>query len=90
MMTRRTMLWRLSLGAPLVLGNTSAQALVAALKVENSGLSRDHDAFLEELERATFRYFADCAQTKTGLVKDRSHITGEDNREIASIAAPKV
>jgi hypothetical protein len=87
MMTRRKMLWKLGAGVPLLLGSEASQAVLATFMINDSGLSREDDAFLEELERATFRYFTDCAHPETGLVKDRSHVTGEDTREIASIAA---
>lgn len=50
-------------------------------------LSCADDAFLEELERATFRFFEECAHPRTGLVKDRSRADGNDEREVASIAA---
>jgi hypothetical protein len=87
MMTRRRMLWRLGTGVPLLLASNPAHALAASFKAGQPGLSTSDDAFLEELERTTFRYFLDCTHPKTGLIKDRNHITGEDKREIASIAA---
>lgn len=46
----------------------------------------DH-AFLDELERASFLFFWESADPKTGLVMDRSRADGQDAREIASIAA---
>src|SRR5258706_1867309 len=45
------------------------------------------DRFLEELERATFQYFWECADLNTGLVKDRNHARSDDPRVVASIAA---
>lgn len=86
-MTRRQALLRLGLGAPLVLAANPARAVVADFKVEDSKLSKEDDAFLEELGRATFRYFIDAAHPATGLVKDRHHIVGKDERPVASIAA---
>jgi len=50
-------------------------------------LSREDDHFLDELERASFRFFEEDAHPQTGLVKDRSRSDGSDGREIASIAA---
>ncbi len=44
-------------------------------------------SFLEELERACFRFFWDEANPATGLVKDRSQASGPDSRNVASIAA---
>ena len=87
MMTRRNMLLRLGLGVPIVIAANPAQAVVAGLKLEDSRFSKEDDAFLEELGRATFRYFTDAAHPATGLVKDRHHITGKDDRPVASIAA---
>lgn len=48
--------------------------------------SADQD-FLDDLERATFRFFDECAHPQTGIVKHRSRADGNDDREIASIAA---
>ena len=40
------------------------------------------DSFLEELERACFRFFWDETNPATGLVKDRSQASGPDSRKI--------
>lgn len=45
------------------------------------------EAWLEELERASFRFFVECAHPQTGLVKDRSLAERNDGRDVASIAA---
>src|SRR5579862_746692 len=45
------------------------------------------DPFLEELERANFRYFWEQANPETGLVRDRCNVRQTNNQEIASIAA---
>lgn len=51
-------------------------------------LSPEDDAFLEELERATFLYFWEQADPQTGLVKDRCNVRAErDTSTVASIAA---
>lgn len=51
-------------------------------------LSPDDDAFLDELERAAFRYFWEQADPTTGLVKDRCNVrAATDNTTVASIAA---
>jgi hypothetical protein len=42
---------------------------------------------LDEIERATCRFFWEQADSNTGLVKDRSRSDGNDDRHIASIAA---
>ena len=50
-------------------------------------LSHDDHEFLDELERASFLFFWESGDPKTGLVKDRSRADGQDPREVASIAA---
>jgi hypothetical protein len=50
-------------------------------------LSAADHAFLDEVERASFRFFWESARPETGLVKDRSQADGQDTREVASIAA---
>src|SRR5882762_2047477 len=67
------------------LASTAAQCrLSAAQKATNSA---NDESFLEELERATFQYFWECADPNTGLVKDRNHARADDPRGVASIAA---
>jgi hypothetical protein len=68
-------------GAPV----TEPQALEHPGQI---ALSPEDDAFLEELERATFLYFVEQADPATGLVKDRCNIRKErDDGNVASIAA---
>src|SRR5882672_10719696 len=50
-------------------------------------LSATDDGFLDEIERTTFQYFRECSHPRTGLVKDRNHAIGDDDRIVASIAA---
>ena len=45
------------------------------------------DAFLDEIERAVFRFFWEQASPMTGQIKDRAVATGNDNRTVSSIAA---
>src|SRR5277367_2215658 len=45
------------------------------------------DAFLEEVQRATFQFFWDSADPTSGLIKDRSLARQQDARNVASIAA---
>jgi len=45
------------------------------------------DEFLDQLERAIFRFFWEQASATTGQVKDRSLAGGSDTRTVASIAA---
>lgn len=50
-------------------------------------ISREDEAFLEEIERACFRFFWEQSSPRTGLVKDRSLAGGDDSRQVGSIAA---
>ena len=76
MFSRRGLLWQ-CLGAGL-----TANAFASA-----NGLSAEDDRFLEELERASFLFFWEQADPHSGLVKDRCAATGDDKRNVASIAA---
>jgi hypothetical protein len=49
--------------------------------------SPEEDALLEEVERASFRFFWEQANPYNGLIKDRSQANGPDPRDIASIAS---
>jgi hypothetical protein len=49
--------------------------------------TRDEDQFLEDVERTSFQFFWNETNPVTGLVKDRSHAEGTDQRNAASIAA---
>ncbi len=42
---------------------------------------------LEEIQKASFKFFWENAHPKTGLIKDRSSANGPDERTVASIAA---
>jgi hypothetical protein len=60
----------------------------APKKMPSLGLVTPEDEqFLEELERATFQFFWDQGNPKTGLVKDRCNTRTTDNGIVASIAA---
>jgi len=50
-------------------------------------VSPEDDQFLDDLERATFQYFWDQTNPKTGLVKDRCNTRTNDTGIVASIAA---
>lgn len=81
-LSRRTALSRL-LGATAV--------LLPVRGAESTGnpqaLSQGDEAFLDELERATFLYFWEQSDPYTGLVKDRHNVRATDNSRVASIAA---
>lgn len=50
-------------------------------------LTKQDEAFLDELESATFRYFWEQANPQTGLVKDRYNVRKDSGNTVASIAA---
>jgi hypothetical protein len=54
---------------------------------ENVPFTSADEALLDEIEQAGFRFFWEQADSKTGLVKDRSLAGGSDYRDVASIAA---
>ena len=70
-----------------------ASASISAQIRTNRSLSREDDAFLEDLSRRSFRFFWEQADPKTGLVSDRARANGEPydkdhrSRNIASSAA---
>ena len=53
----------------------------------NLTLTPEDDAFLEELERATFRFFLEQSDPDTGLVKDRHNVRAAGKNTVSSIAA---
>lgn len=80
---RRAFLGRLA-GAG-ALGVWGSEARGASRSVD---LPRGCGPFLEDLERASFRFFLEAAHPKTGQVLDRKRADGEgDSRGVASIAA---
>lgn len=54
-------------------------------------LTSDDDALLEDLQRRSFQYFLDHADSRTGQVRDRARADGSEHvpgqRDVASIAA---
>ena len=50
-------------------------------------LSPEDEAFLEDLSRRAFLYFWEQADPKTGLVRDRAGVNGQQRSDLASIAA---
>src|SRR2546423_11988029 len=73
------------LGATL--SAVAGTALAARPGSSAAPLSATDDRFLDEIERTTFQYFRECSHPSTGLVKDRNHAVGQDDRIVASIAA---
>ncbi len=62
-------------------------ASAAPSKQSDQALKPEDDAFLEELEKANFRFFWEQGDAQTGLVKDRANARTEDKGVVASIAA---
>ncbi len=52
-----------------------------------SSLSDSDEAFLDELEKATFLYFWEHASPETGIVRDRFNVRAPDKSDLGSIAA---
>jgi hypothetical protein len=81
---------RVGLGLILVLANASGVAQVdctAPASWPPPHAEPSATQFLDELQRASFRFFWEAADPQTGLVKDRSRADGPDARSVASIAA---
>ena len=66
---------------------TPQQSPAPAAVTVPATLSPEDDQFLNGLEQANFLYFLEQANPKTGLVKDRCDVRGQDNSAGASIAA---
>jgi len=65
----------------------SIQTSQSAQRPSHPPFSSSDDAFLEELERANFRYFWEQANPETGLVRDRCNVRQPAKSDLASIAA---
>lgn len=80
------------LGATLLLLIVASTTSTAQSRTTRS-LSKQDDAFLEDLSRRSFRFFWEQADPKTGLVSDRARANGEPfgedhrSRNIGSSAA---
>ncbi|MGE3401448.1 MAG: glucoamylase family protein [Vicinamibacterales bacterium] len=74
-------------------GGLATAALVLAARAqdraeENGPMSTDDESLLEEIQRATFRFFWEQSDPATGLVRDRFNVRADrDSRTAASIAA---
>ena len=77
----------LGLGNKFALPSQSIPAKHPAPPPVHSYFSASDDAFLEELERANFRYFWEQANPDTGLVRDRCNVRKPDKSDLASIAS---
>lgn len=85
-MTRRSMLTKLALGtAGVAVGAINLRG-IEPVKSSTSRLSLTDDLFLEELSRASFTFFRECTNPKTGLVKDAARFPESKNNTVSSIA----
>lgn len=87
----RSFIWT-RLGATFLLIVVACSSVSAQTRT-NRSLSKQDDAFLEDLSRRSFRFFWEQADPKTGLVSDRARANGapyeadHPSRNIASSAA---
>jgi len=98
-LSRRTLLKRLAEGAAAIpLTGLAAKLAAQGRRGEPAGasaassprpaaLSDSDDAFLDELEKATFLYFWEQASPETGIVRDRFNVRSPDKSDLGSIAA---
>jgi hypothetical protein len=83
MISRRKLLLQMAFG-----GSLPALSLADEKIPESAPLSAEDEQFLDELERASFLFFWEQADPKTGLVKDRANCrVAQDTKNVASIAA---
>lgn len=87
MMTRRTMLTKLALGAA---GMASAAVTIRVPDSWNSSatqLSPQDDDFLDEISRASFQFFRESTHPDTGMVKNLGRLADDSYNTVSSIAA---
>ena len=94
-MTRRHAVERiavcLSIASLVVVASCRRPLATAPIGGSFNALSKEDEAFLEDLQRRSFRYFDEQADPATGQVRDRARTDGsphdENHRDVASIAA---
>ncbi len=88
MMTRRSMLWKLALGTAGAAGAaTVTNDFASQPSPTTRPFSPQDEAFLEDLEQASFRLFWEHAHPQTGQVRDRVGPGGNEKNVVSSIAA---
>lgn len=87
MMTRRTMLTKLALGAAGVASAAVTIRLPDAWHPPATQLSPQDDDFLDEISRASFQFFRESTHPDTGMVKNLGRLTGDEHNTVSSIAA---
>jgi hypothetical protein len=73
--------------SPEVSRQTASQSALSVNLPKPTYLSASDDAFLEQLQKATFQYFWEQTNPATGIIKDRCNVRGIDNGILGSIAA---
>ena len=84
-LTRRHMLQQLLSAVSVLALGTACHT--TSRSPASTVFTASEDAFLEELERACFLFFQECAHPITGMVKDRDKATGATHLRASSIAA---
>ncbi len=95
MLSRRALLKQLGGTAAVGMAMTAnAAGVLSELTAESAGilhgqteLSQADDQLLEEIERASFLFFWEQADPRSGLVKDRAKVTAPDTGVVGNIAA---
>jgi hypothetical protein len=86
--SRRAMLARAArMAAGLLPLTVHSETPAVSPEFSAANLSKEDDAFLDELQRANFQFFWEQADTQTGLVKDRCNVRAADHATVASVAA---
>jgi len=78
---------RAALIAPLLLGVFSSSPAAVTEPPSQVALSADDHRLLDEIEHTGFKFFAEQAHPRTGLVRDRARADGSPSAGKASIAA---
>lgn len=73
--------------ASMAFSEPSTSRGVSAPQAGSGSVSPEDDRFLNDLEKATFQYFWEQVNPKTGLVKDRCNVHITDGGIVGSIAA---
>src|SRR5882724_4457231 len=88
LLTRRTMLLKTALGLATLAGGAIVPRVNASTNpIPTPGFSPGDDAFLEELEQASFRLFWERTHPETGMMMNRAHHAEPSEAAISSIAA---
>ncbi len=81
------MLKKLALGSATLASGVLWSGSKASDATASAGIPAGDDAFLEELERASFRLFWECGHPKSGQVKNRVRHADSLQADVSSIAA---